>query len=65
MTVKLQDGTQVIVTADNNHTLRYVAQKDGKTVTEKWIDTSAVTDRQGIAPVTEFGALKIADQPWQ
>lgn len=65
VTVKLPEGTQVTVTADNNHTLRYVVQKDGKAVTEKWIDTSAITDRQGIAPVIDFGALKIADQPWQ
>ncbi|MFA0750545.1 MAG: hypothetical protein SLRJCFUN_000948 [Candidatus Fervidibacter sp.] len=63
-TVKLPDGTQVTVTADNNHTLRYVAQKDGKILSDRWIDTSAITDRQGVAPVVDFGALKIADQPW-
>jgi DNA-binding beta-propeller fold protein YncE len=63
-TVKLPDGTQVSVTADNNHTLRLVAQRDGKTVSERWIDTSVVTDQQGVAPVVDFGALKIADQPW-
>ncbi len=63
-TVKLPDGTQISVTADNNHTLRFVVQRDGKTVSERWIDTSVVTDRQGIAPVVDFGALKIANQPW-
>jgi len=63
-TVKLPDGAQVSVTADNNHTLRFVVQKDGKTAIERWIDTSAITDRQGVAPVVDFGALKIADQPW-
>ncbi len=63
-TVKLPDGAQVSVTADNNHTLRFVVQRDGKTVSEKWIDTSVVTDQQGVAPIVDFGALKIADQPW-
>lgn len=63
-TVKLPDGAQVSVTADNNHTLRFVVQRDGKAVSERWIDTSVVTDQQGVAPVVDFGALKIADQPW-
>lgn len=61
----LPDGIQVIVVSDNSHTLNYRAYKGVKTVTEKWIDTSAITDRQGVAPVIDFGALKIADQPWQ
>jgi DNA-binding beta-propeller fold protein YncE len=63
-TVKLPDSTQVSVTADNNHTLRFVVQRDGKTVGERWIDTSVITDQQGTAPVVDFGAIKIADQPW-
>lgn len=65
VTVKLSDGTQVTITSDNSHTLRYVAQKDGKTVSERWIDTSSITDTQGIVPVVDFGAVRIADQPWQ
>lgn len=64
VTVNLPDGSRLDVTADNNHTLRYVVQKDGKTIRERWVDTSAVTDSQGAAPVLDFGALKIADQPW-
>jgi len=63
-TVKLPDGAQVSVTADNNHTLRFVVQRDGKTVSERWVDTSVITDQQGVALVVDFGALKIADQPW-
>lgn len=62
--VRMPDGTQVSVTADNNHTLRFTAQREGKIVNERWIDTSEVTDTQGVAPVVDFGAVKIADQPW-
>ncbi|MCS7265789.1 MAG: hypothetical protein NZ805_13260, partial [Armatimonadetes bacterium] len=57
----------ISVTADNNHTLRLVTQRNelGRLQSETiWIDTSAITDRQGVAPVIDFGALKIADQPW-
>ncbi len=64
VTVNLPDGSQVDVFADNNHTLRYTVRKGGKTVSERWIDTSAITDQQGVAPVIDFGAVKIANQPW-
>lgn len=63
-TVKLPNGDQMTVSADNNHTIRFVVQREGKTLREQWLDTSEITDAAGTAPVVEFGALKIADQPW-
>lgn len=63
-TIKLPNGDQMTVSADNNHTIRFVVQREGKTLREQWLDTSEITDAAGTAPVVEFGALKIADQPW-
>ena len=63
--VKLPDGTEISVAADNNHTLRWALRREGKTVAERWIDTSPVTDTQGAAPVVDCGAVQIADQPFQ
>ena len=62
--LKQADGSEITVSADNNHTLRYRLLRDGQPAAERWIDVSAVTDTPGAGPVVDAGAVAIAGQPW-
>ena len=62
--LKQPDGSEIAVSADNNHTLRYRLLRDGKPAAERWVDVSMVTDTPGAGPVVDWGALAIGGQPW-